>query len=238
MSFSRFRSLHWVLALFATIILVAASGVTARAQDDPLAGGDPPKVGSTTGGDESKETEKEKEKEKEKEGEHREDQEHAATSDANSFQPAMDGISQTKAMGWVYLGAAAAFAYLLGWLVLRLIIKGESPGNAGCFGCFTSAALLLGFLTMVFFGWIAPGALPEWLVWSVVGLIGVALIVMSIRLTGARRIIALLVGIVLLGGLVFLWMSRPGKAPSGSEVPAATDSVEETAKAPADATAE
>lgn len=205
MSFSRFRSPHWVLVLLATIVLVAASGVTARAQDDPLGGGDPPKVGSTTGGDESKETEKGKEKE----GEHREDQEQAATSDANSFQPAMDGVSQTKAMGWVYLGAAAAFAYLLGWLVLRLIIKAESPGNAGCFGCFTSAALFLGFLTMVFFGWIAPGALPEWLVWTVVGLLGLALIVMSIRLTGARRIIALLVGLLLLGGLIFLWMARP-----------------------------
>ena len=212
MSFSRLRSLHWVLVLLATIVLVAASGVTARAQDDPLAGGDPPKVGTTTGGDESKETEK-------KEG-HREDQkEQAITSDANSFQPAMDGVSQTKAMGWVYLGAAAAFAYLLGWLVLRLIIKAESPGNAGCFGCFTSAALFLGFLTMVFFGWIAPGALPEWLVWTVVGLLALALIVMSIRLTGARRIIALLVGLLLLGGLIFLWMARPAAAPA----PAPTD---------------
>lgn len=216
MSFSRFRSVHWVLVLLATIILVAASGLTARAQDDPLGGGDPPKVGSTAGGDESKETEKEKEKEKGKEGEHREDQEQAATSDANSFQPAMDGVSQTKAMGWVYLGAAAAFAYLLGWLVLRLIIKAESPGNAGCFGCFTSAALFLGFLTMVFFGWIAPGALPEWLVWTVVGLLGLGLIVMSIRLTGARRIIALLVGLLLLGGLIFLWMARPQASAEGT----------------------
>lgn len=212
MSFTRLRSLHWTLVLLATIILVAASGVTARAQDDPLGGGDPPKVGMTTGGDESKETEKKEER--------REDQkEQAASSDANSFQPAMDGVSQTKAMGWVYLGAAAAFAYLLGWLVLRLIIKAESPGNAGCFGCFTSAALFLGFLTMVFFGWIAPGALPEWLVWTVAGLLGLALIVMSIRLTGARRIIALLVGLLLLGGLIFLWMARPAAAPA----PAPTD---------------
>lgn len=195
------RSTGWrgIVLLVLALVLALAVSPSFGQPDDPLAGGDPPAAGSATGDG------------------------GAAPPMAGgpvrseTFGPALDAVREMGAMSLVWLIGAIGLSYLLGWLVLRILVPHEAPGNAGCFGCFTTAGIGLLFVTLVFFGLILPATLPEWVVWTIVAILVFGLIVMAFRLTGSRRILALLLGLILIGGLSYLWMVRGGSG-SGSAV--------------------
>lgn len=207
----------WSAFILSALLVMSAILLPACARgqgDDPLAG-DQPKATTSGGG-----VDREK-------GELPKGAPTSEVNDANSLAPALESLKRAEPLQYVYVLVAAIVCYLVGWLILRLVVPSESPGSAGCFGCFTGAATFLGFLTMVLFGWILPAALPEWLVWSVVALLALGLIVFAVRLTGARRFVAIVVGLLVLGGLVFLWMNRKSPTPVAESSGAKVESTSE-----------
>ena len=110
-------------------------------------------------------------------------------------------------------------------------LRGEAPGNAGCFGCFTSVAVWLLFLGLVFFGFILHATLPQWLIWTLLILIFFVLILFAVKLSRGRGVVALLVGLLVMGALMFLWMTQAHGG--GSSAEAATIALSSPKECPA-----
>lgn len=137
---------------------------------------------------------------------------------------AMQALQDSAPAGWLWLGGMLLFSYLVGWLILRVLVKHESPGNAGCFGCFSAIGFWLLFAAFILFGYIVREPLPNFLTWTIAGLLLFGLIVMALRLTGTRRIVALVIGLLLILGFALLApqfspaaTGGPGAIRSGSE---------------------
>lgn len=193
-----------LLGLLAALLALGPLMAMAQGEDDPLGGGTT--TGTVTGGD-------------------------AGSADTGSgtisgpigtgrsdgdLGRAMQALQESAPAGWLWLGGMVLFAYLIGWLILRLLVKHEAPGNAGCFGCFSAIGLWMLFAAFILFGYIVREPLPSFLTWTVAGLLLFGLIVMAFRLTGTRRIVALVVGLLLLLGFVFLAPQFSPAATGGS----------------------
>ncbi|HRI45051.1 MAG TPA: trypsin-like peptidase domain-containing protein [Fimbriimonadaceae bacterium] len=176
-----------LLGLIAVLLAFGPLFAIAQGDDDPLTGGST--AGTATGGESGGE---------------------AISGPVLGGQPdgdigrAMQALQDSAPAGWLWLGGMLLFSYLVGWLILRVLVKHESPGNAGCFGCFSAIGFWLLFAAFILFGYIVREPLPNFLTWTIAGLLLFGLIVMAFRLTGTRRIVALVIGLLLILGFALV----------------------------------
>lgn len=193
-----------LLGLMAVLLALGPTLAPAQGEDDPLGGGST--TGSVTGG-ESGGTEAG--------GGAISGPVGAAPSDGDLGR-AMQALQDSSPAGWLWLAGALLFSYLVGWLILRVLVKHEAPGSAGCFGCFSAIGFWLLFAAFIVFGYIVKEPLPSFVTWTVAGLLLFGLIVLAFRLTGVRRIVALILGVLLILGFVLLAPQFSPAATGGS----------------------
>lgn len=90
-------------------------------------------------------------------------------------------ISEMKPADWVWFFFSLVGAWILGWVVFYLLVKRRGlPSNSARFGCFSMVSSWLLFMALVFFVYIVPATMPEWLLWAVLGVIVLAFLIVLI----------------------------------------------------------
>lgn len=117
----------------------------------------------------------------------------------------LDGIQgafSANPMLFVWLAVGIAFSYLIGWFVLRTLVKAsEMPHDAGCAGCL-GGFIVFGLIVLAILVMIIP--VPDWIVWLVLFIL--FLVILITFLSRARtRMGPLLLLFLLLFGAFLAW---------------------------------
>lgn len=124
-------------------------------------------------------------------------------------------------MLYLWLTVGLALSYLLGWFILRVLVKSsEMPHDAGCAGCLTTlvvfSLMLLAVLVMI-----VP--VPDWIVWLILFVLFLV-ILLTLLTKGRSRFGPLFLLILLLFGAFIAWkMLGPRLATQGAETPKAVE---------------